>query len=416
MISENSDLMQREETIFNFVKTKMIDGDGLVYSTINELTKKPFTDEEIPEKICFKSVDAPKHLWRSSFFNYEDGLMATAEFLRTNIYKYQVTGAEESKRLAELNFHALQAVAAAGSSHSGGVVTPMFGFLPKPYGGVESAHLSGEVSVDQYLRVMVALELYRDVMASEEDIIWINEFLVACADCWDVNNYTFNYMQGICRWGCCGAHSVAFALYCSAVGLSLSNKLQHKGWFDVFMSRTDVLERMPDFSYSDNVAALVALSCRGLCATVPAEKTRWGNYVERVFESAVEGMDKDGYGWIFTHLSGQKKGELIEPHWEKEGGRYWDFLRWRGNIRRPLSALAGAALDVYEITEDKKYCEFAEKHLARFGDNGYLLHLEPLTPADIPEGYEPFGHSICGLNTAVWLRTYWQLRYFALRK
>ncbi len=409
-MKETEILNMREEKISQFIESKMIDSDGLVYSAINELTQKPFTDDELPKEICFKTVDAPEYLWQSAFFNYEDSLMATSEFLRANIYKYQITGDEHIRQLAQTLFQGLKSTALASSKYSGNIVKSMFGFLSKPYGGVKTAHLSGEVSIDQYQRVMVALELYRDTLASDDEKQWIKKFLVACSDCWDINNYTFNYMQGICRWGCCQAHSVAFALYCSAVGMSLSGKEQHKGWFDVFMSRTDVFENMPDFSYSDNVAALVALSCHGLCSSVPEEKSRWSNYAERIYESALGGMDEDGYGWLFTFLSGQKKGELLEPHWENEGGRYWDFLRWRGNIRRPLSALAGAAVDVFELTENSKYLEFAQTQLQRLGTDGYLLHLEPLTSADMPEGYEPFSHSICGLNSAVWLRTYWQLR------
>jgi len=403
-------LKMREEKIYSLVASKMMDKDGLVYSMILEDTLKPIHDKDIPDRVCFNYVDAPKKLWKAGFFGYEDSLMATAEFLLANIYKYRVTKDKQVKQLANKLFNALKSAALAGAKYNGWIVRPMLGFLPKPYGGINTAHLSGEVSVDQYQRVMYALEIYRNTIASASERKWIDKFLLACADCWDINNYTFNYMLGICRWGCCSAHSVAFGLYCSAIGMNLSGKQQHKGWFEIFMSRVDSLEKNPAHSLSDNVACLVAFASKSLCRTVPKEQARWRVYAERIVKSSISGMDKDGYGWLFTFLSGQKKGELIRPHWDKTSHRYWDFLRWRGNIRRPLSQLAGALADVYEITGNEKYSKLAQNVLSKHGEKGYMKWLEPLTPKDMPKGYETLGKFICGLNTATWLRAYWQLK------
>ncbi len=406
-----SDEMQKcEERIYSLVVTKMLDRDGLVYSMILEENQRPIRDKDIPDAVCFNCVDAPKKLRKAGFFSYEDSLMATAEFLLANIYKYQVTNDKQAKQLAKKLFGALKSAALAGAKYTGWTVKPMLGFLPKPYGGIKTAHLSGEVSVDQYQRVMYALEIYRDTIASLSERKWIDKFLLACADCWDINNYTFNYMLGICRWGCCSAHSVSFGLYCSAVGINLSSKKQHKGWHEIFMSRLDPLENKFSYSLSDNVACLVAFASKSLCRTIPQERKRWITYAERVCNSSVTGMDKDGYGWLFTFLSGQKKGERIKPHWDKTPQRYWNFLRWRGNIRRPLSQLAGALVDVYELTGKTKYAKRAKDVLAKHGEKGYMKWLEPLTPKDMPKGYEILGKFICGLNTATWLRAYWQLK------
>ncbi len=404
------ELRAREEKIYSLIASKMMDKDGLVYSMILEDGLKPIRDKDIPDRVCFNSVDVPRRLWKAGFFGYEDSLMATAEFLLANVYKYRVTGDKRAKQLAKKLFNALKSAALAGSKYSGWVVKPMLGFLPKPYGGIKNAHLSGEVSVDQYQRVMYALEVYREILASTAERKWIDKFLLACADCWDVNNYTFNYMLGICRWGCCAPHSVAFGLYCSAVGMSLSDKRQHKGWFDIFMSRVDPLEKLPSYSLSDNVACLVGFASRSLCKTVPQERARWRSSAERVVKSALGGMDEDGYGWLFTFLSGQKKGEQIKPHWDKAPARYWNFLRWRGNIRRPLSQLAGALVDVFELTGNKKYLKLAGQVLSKHGQSGYMKWLEPLSSKDMPKGYEILGKFVCGLNTSVWLRAYWQMQ------
>ncbi len=400
-----------ESKIYSLIASKMMDKDGLVYSMILEEGLRPIRDKDIPERVCFSIVDAPKRLWKSGFFSYEDSLMATAEFLLANIYKYKVTKDKQAKLIAKKLFNALKSAALAGSEYKGWIVKPMLGFLPKPYGGIKNAHLSGEVSVDQYQRVMYALEIYKEELASINERKWIDKFLLACSDCWDVNNYTFNYMLGICRWGCCSPHSVAFGLYCSAIGVSLSDKRQHKSWFDIFMSRLEPLEKTPNYSLSDNVACLVAFASKSLCRTMPDEQSRWKRYAERVIKSAISGMDEDGYGWLFTFLSGQKKGERITPHWEKNSpSRYWNFLNWRGNIRRPLSQLAGALVDVYELTGKKQYAKLARDVLLKHGKKGYMKWLEPITPNDMPKGYEILGKFVCGLNTATWLRAYWQLK------
>ncbi len=172
-------LQTRAEKIYSLVASKIMDRDGLVYSMILEDGLKPIRDKDIPERVCFNYVDAPKRLWKAGFFGYEDSLMATAEFLLANIYKYQATKDKQSKRLAKKLFNALKSAALASAKYSSWVVKPMLGFLSKPYGGIKNAHLSGEVSVDQYLRVMYSMEVYRDSLAAAAERKWINKFLLA---------------------------------------------------------------------------------------------------------------------------------------------------------------------------------------------------------------------------------------------
>ena len=408
-------LLQQSQNIGGFIETHLIAPDGLVYYLINEEEQRPLRDEDIPDCVCFKNIRAPKTLWKAGFFSYEDSNMATAEYMLGNIFKHCATNDETASIVARRCFNAIKAVAEAGEKVAKGVDHPMFGFLPKPYGGSENARLSSEVSVDQYLRVMYALEAYRGTIATPQEMEWIDRFLLACADCWDQNHYSFDYFGEVTRWGTGGEHAVAFGLYCSATGAFYRNE-PHKHWFGIFSNREHEFEKERSFHLSDNAASLVTLAMARLCERMSKEKSKWTRYAIKAFNSAKKGIDGNGLAWLFPFLYHLSPGELIKPHWvEKGDGRdeYWPFLRWRGNLKRPCSMLAATAADLYELTGEEEYANFAIEQLARLSEKNYLKSIIPLTPSDLPEGYEMLGKTISGLNTVAWFRAFWQLSYQA---
>ena len=76
-----STLEDKAILIGHFTENNLVDPDGLVYSSISEKTKKPWTNDQIPDKVIYNCVDTPKKHWKAHFFGYEDSNMATAEFL-----------------------------------------------------------------------------------------------------------------------------------------------------------------------------------------------------------------------------------------------------------------------------------------------------------------------------------------------
>lgn len=399
--------------IGQFTARHMVDADGLVYCGLNQRTLKPFRDREIRQEQCFADAHLKQHFSNAEVFNYEDSNMATAEYLLANLYQWRVTGAPAAKNAARRGFNALKAVAEAGSHNSRGVVMPMFGFLPKPHGGVAKARLCAEVSIDQYLRVMYALQEYAAGLARPAEKAWIDRFLAGCADCWDINHYTFNYFSNIVRWGACGHHAIAFGLYCSAVGETY-RPTPHDGWFKIFRSRADALLECGEYGLSDNVASLTILAMKRLCQLKPELRTTWLRYARRVFDDSAKAINAQGLAWLYPFIYKLKPDQrFAKPHWlpkPRNGETYYDFLRWRGNLFCPSSMQAGAALDLYELTGRKTYLMTARKLLLVLGGQDCLKYLIPQSPADLPKDYGFLGDKISGLNTAAWLRAYWQLR------
>jgi len=404
------------ETMERFIERHMVDPDGLVYSTINEQTQAAWRDSQIPKRVVFNCVDAPRQLWKAGFFNYEDSNMATAEYLLANVYKHTVSGDRQAAARARRCFEALRAVARQGAKYHGFTVKPALGFLPKPYGGIVHACKCGEVSVDQYQRTMYALETYRDALAAPAQRQWINKFLAACADCWSDNNYSFNYMLGIWRWGILLPHSVAFALYCSAIGRRLSHEhlTTHKHWYAIFLERVAPLQRQAQPSTTANVAALTAMAMKRLVRLDRARAKQWKRYIANVITWARWSVNEHGYSWLFGFLAGNKHRKKIKPHWEGTH-RYWNFLAWRGNIFVPAASLPAACLDAYEVVGKPGHLDYALRLLKKLGRREYLKWIKPEGPGDLPEGYEMLGNAISGLNTACWLRAYWQARYLLQR-
>lgn len=408
-INKISALESRADLIEDFAANHLIDADGLVYSSISEETRSAWKDEQFPDRVIYNCIDTPKKHWKADFFGYEDSNMATAEYLLANIYKYRATGNCKAKACANKSFLALKKVALGSAKYSGFTVKPMFGFLSKPYGGVKYAHESGEVSIDQYLRTMYAMQIYRDSLATKAQQLWINRFLVACAECWALNHYSFNYMLGIWRWGAVLPQGVAFGLYCSAIGSKLGKKPVHRNWYNIFLDRILLLEKNSQPSISSNVACLTTMAMRSLLKLDKTRSKQWKKYISNMIRWSQAGVDENGRTWLFAFLAGNSKGRYIKPHWgEKQ--RYWNFLSWRGNIYRPDAALAPTCVDAYELLGKGAYMSYALDLLAKLGEVGYLKWIEPVTASDLPRGYGVLGKSISGLNTVCWLRAYWQAR------
>lgn len=399
-------LEKRAGEVERLAESVLADSDGLIRSGADAGLLRPFRPGELPQCLSLRPQLDPVEL-----FSYEDSLMATAEYLLAGLYRNRVQPDSPAAGYCRRSFHAIRQVAEAAASCRRGVVRPMFGFLPKPYGGVRGAADADEVSIDQYQKVMTALLYYQKEQAGPEEHAWIDRFLEGCADCWELNHYTFSYFGSTVRWGACGRHAIAFGAFCSAVGGSFRRE-PHDCWYGIFRHRAEAEIRRAPGAVSDNMASLVLLAAGFLCERKPEEREFWLEFATRTWEAARAGCDERGRAWLFPGLYGYSPGKRIEPHWVSEETSPpcgWEFLRWRGNLFRPCSVLAAAALDLYELTEDGAFLAFAEELLLRLApaDLNYLL---PESPADLPPGYEKLEHMLNGYNAAAWLRAYWQWR------
>lgn len=163
-----------ESKINAFVHRHMQDEDGLLLCHVNVQTLKPWTNEQIKAggyQLNFYDVrrgDAWGQL------AYEDSLMATGEYASSRLLKHEVLGDAESLEEARVAVDALLGVLREGRKFERG-------YLPKPHGGMKNAAYSHEISVDQYIKTIVAL-LRWQTHASPEQSRLIDEHFVAMAD------------------------------------------------------------------------------------------------------------------------------------------------------------------------------------------------------------------------------------------
>ena len=143
-----------ERTMREFTETRMIDEAGLVYSHLHTETLEPWRAEDLARKgyrLGFYNIDRGDP---EGQLGYEDSIMATGEYALANLIRHDVTAAPDSIGAASLALFAILRVIYEGELYEKG-------FLPKPHGGMRRAGYSHEISVDQYIKAIVAMEAYR---------------------------------------------------------------------------------------------------------------------------------------------------------------------------------------------------------------------------------------------------------------
>lgn len=163
-----------EDVMRDFIETRMIDGTGLVYSHLHTETLEPWREEDLRAKgyrLSFYNIDRGD-AWGQ--LAYEDSIMATGEYALANLVRNEVTGAPDSIGAASYALFAILRVLHEGEMYEKG-------YLPKPHGGMRRAGYSHEISVDQYIKAMVAMQAYRR-FASPALSALMDEKLVDMAD------------------------------------------------------------------------------------------------------------------------------------------------------------------------------------------------------------------------------------------
>jgi len=172
-----------EQNIRDFIETHMIDDCGLVLSHLNPTTLRPWTSAEIANggydlpSFCHPHCADP-----DAYLAYEDSLMATGEYAHSQVLRYEVTGDAQALVTAGHQVSALLRVLFEGEKFEKG-------FLPKPFGGIRrAAHLSHELSPDQYIKCMAALRAY-ERYAPQSLQRTIDDYLVSIADYFVARNF-----------------------------------------------------------------------------------------------------------------------------------------------------------------------------------------------------------------------------------
>lgn len=174
LIRALADLVSAEADVRGFLEAHMVDECGLVLSHLNADTLLPWRPEELAgadrPPFCHPHCKDP-----AAYMAYEDSLMATGEYAHSQVLRFQLTGEAEALAAAAHQVSAILRVLFEGAKFEKG-------FLPKPFGGIgRCAHLSHELSPDQYIKCMAALRAYQPY-APPSLSRTIDDYLVAIAD------------------------------------------------------------------------------------------------------------------------------------------------------------------------------------------------------------------------------------------
>ena len=375
------DLLEKE--IQGYKETHINDPDGIVYDGINCETNKPFTKKEAPEFLYphkdspaspdgnGRSVDVPIRF--SPITNYEDSDMATADYLVSQIYRYMVNGDTSALRIARRCFQAIAAIFAEGSKRHPG-------FLPKPYGGIKGASHSNETSIDQYSKVVLALDMFRSTIADKSERKQAEEMIISMAEYWDRQNFTTMYFGKSTQW--IGPHPNAFAIHLMALAYTLTKRKVFLCWYDLYLNRVENL--FNNEVCSGNMAHMIVRSMADLLILRPEHSRLWKRAIRHNYPLAVSTLHPSGYA-------------CAHPPRDKIVAHGVSTL------------LADTAVCVAQVNKTKVTLKVAEKVLLTLGEGKRIFHTLVLnhlraTKWEIQESKRISGYYMAGWELAYWHR------------
>lgn len=361
-----------EKRINTFVHKHMQDDDGLLLCHLNVHTLKPWTNEEITAagiQLAFYDVrrgDAWGQL------AYEDSLMATGEYATSRLLKYELTRDSAALEEARLAVQALLGVLEEGRKFEQG-------YLPKPHGGMKRAAYSHEISVDQYIKTIVAL-LRWQAYASPQESRLIDEHFVAMADYHLIRGFIHPRREHFIVTPENRTHGLALFIPILVLAHRLTGDAQYKAALPRFDAILDQLLADPDPPTNCNI---VSLFMDG-------------------FDLAIQlGHDDPRLKQILAHL------------WQARLALTQRLGLWNDDPgdKHPSSMavrLATIAPIVDHYFPQENASSLALQQLSEMHEPTQLLYAN--TQADnLPFKKRMFAESICATSVSSWLLAYWSL-------
>lgn len=371
-------LAGQEGELRRFVETRMVDADGLVRDAVNVRTGKPFTKREAADVLRSgdsweRKADAPARF--QPFTNYEDSDMATADYLVAQIFRYQVTGASGALAASQRCFMALAAIAGEGAKRQAG-------FLPKPYGGLAGASESGETSIDQYTKVVLALDTFSRTVAEPKQKRLARDLIVSFADYWERHNCTTMWFGSVVPWN--GPHPNAALLYLMETARRLTGRRAFQRWFDLYHERRGRLWSWP--FCSGNMASLIVRSMARLLQVRPEHGRVWLRAIRHNYRLASRSLHTTGYC-----RANPPRDQAI--------------------LHGVSTQLASTAVHVGEITGTVAPLTLAARILLKTGGEGRVFHTRVLDPDAATATDRLDALKVSGYYMAGWQLAYWHRRW-----
>jgi len=190
---------QIEPRVQAIVDGVFLDRDGLVIGAVKGSTLRPYTPADmrrVPLEQTLGANAAIPHQYKLLIMNYEETGMAHGDYLMAMLEKYKATGDGSAKQRARRAFAAARRLAdAVAQTNPYGR-----GWWPKPYGGMKDLNEMFETSIDQTVKIVLALTQYERELATAAERRWCRMQVRAMADWWIKHHFTTGYFGNCCWW------------------------------------------------------------------------------------------------------------------------------------------------------------------------------------------------------------------------
>ncbi len=360
-----------ERVMRDFIETRMIDEAGLVYSHLHTATLEPWRAEDLARKGCrlsFYNIDRGDPVGQ---LGYEDTIMATGEYALASLVRHDVSGAPDAIGAASLALFAILRVIYEGELYEKG-------FLPKPHGGMRRAGYSHEISVDQYIKAIVAMEAYRP-FASPALARLMDEKLVEMADYHMNRNFIHPRRESFVVTPENRTHGIAFFIPICWLAYRITGEEKYR----------DALPRF-DAVLNELLAGELPLICNII-----------GLFMEGFHLALQAGYDDERLARLLGRLW-DERAALTRERGLRHNIPEQDFPSTR------VTRISSFAPIVQRYFPEKQPLELGLEILEDIRDPATMVHVGDASKAHPLHRYN--AETIHGVNIASWLVGYWRMR------
>ena len=409
------DLSAKAELIEDYVEKYLVDQNGIIYSAINNLTGKPWTEEDLKLSDAFKLPGVLP--WE--LLSYENCGMTTGAYLAALTAKYRTTGNSADLILAGRCFDGLQFIYETGKQKEEG-------FFPKIYGG----KYSEQISSDQYIYAIKGMDLYYDI-APVGHRKQISRMVGKMVEFWMKRRYRYNYytIQDM-QWplGRFPAFLIiAYRITKEQKFLDEFNRLNREE--SVYLHPADsALLNLKSRTLTEyekqngNRYLLGALEdCAGMeiialesCLKYSSDFTEyWKQSMKLILQEGKLALTPENLAYrqvLYDPAAGRTAPISEAKMLEEKCILDWQWFSWRGNVLTPRSTmLARAGFQIQKWLPEENTAELSLRILNDVRLDQMRHFLDPDGRQILP-GHQYMTESICADAIVNWLWAYWEYR------
>jgi len=410
-LSAKADLLQR------YTEEAMVDANGVVYSSINNRTQKPWTPDDLGPDDEFIPVEG-FGAW--DVINYENSGMTTGGYLAAQAFRYRSVGDAEALALARRSFEGLCHIYDLGRQKEEG-------YFPKNYGD----RYSEEASTDQYLYAMKGMMAYLPLAASDHADA-IRTMIPKMVDFWVSRGYRRDYFAVkdllwplgrfpsllLMAWKVSGQQKYLDEftrlneeekVHLEPADMRLGRRLKSPDQFSDYEERQGrkyLLAHLPDS------AAMDIMELDECLTHSEAYAEHWLRSMRQMWHEGLLGLTDGGLDRSFF-LYDPQTGEVSAPlpgYTSDSDSLNWSWARWAGGVLSARSTMvARAGVHVAKWLPDENPTETIIKVLSEIDPDHMREYVDP-DGQQMMDRHRFMCHLVCGDAIVNWLWAYWQGR------